>query len=248
MGKELAVKMSTMDQAMELTTVETVAGEEHLHALLEMQKALLPIEEHAKADLQERIKSAHQDVHQQKIGFPRMSLEPLKWRHKNGLPMLVLMSLNSPNVTFSGWYQHDMEHDGINIEYPTMIHNCYQDVLDKAKSYCWRNGARVEYSFTFEGLIPDSARVSIAEAIKSGKFDSMWLLVDAPEEAWGTKRKKPISRREVVKEKIKSIELDPVVIGKAHEAFYVIDRFDLTTVEQYVVDEFSQLALPPGDD
>lgn len=247
MGNAIVPVKSTMDQAMELITVETSAKKEHLDVLLEMERALLPIEKNAKESLQERIEEARKDVHQRAIGYPRLSLEPLKWRHKNGLPKLVLMSLNFPSISFIGSYSHGQEHETMNVEYPARVRECYNDVFSLAKSYCWRNGAKMQYTFHFDGMIPDSARVSIAEAIKSGKFDSIWLLVESPEEAWETRRTKPITRRQVLKEKIASIELDPVVIGEAHGALYVIDRFDLTTVEQYVVDEFSQLALPPGD-
>lgn len=244
---EIAVRERTvLDEAMSLATLDNSYSKEHLNALLSVHKAMLPIESKAIDDLNERILNARQDVHQEQVGLPKLSFEPLAWRHQSGLPKIVPMDLRIP--TFSiGASRGDSRTtcSYVNPNLPALLRECFRDVAEMAERYCYRRRSSMEYTFEFTGMIPDSTRLKISEA--TTRFDWIYLLVETPDTAWKVKRTKGITRRQEIREALANISIDPIVVGYKHDALWVIDKFDLTSVEQYVLDEFSQLALPSGE-
>ena len=246
---EIAVKERTvLDEAMDLATLDYSYSKEHLDSLLNVRRVMFPIEQKAADALEEKIKSARRDVHQSLLGLPKMSLEPLSWRHSSGLPKIVPMALGGPEFSIGASRLEWGSASGfVEPQLPVPLFKCFRDVMEKAAEYCYRPRSRAVYSFEFEGMVPDSTRIKIGEAIKSRHFDNIFLLVETPDKAWRFTRTKGITRRQAVREAMANLSIDPIVVGFAHDALWVIDKFDLTDVEQYVLDEFSQLALPSGE-
>ena len=54
----------------------------------------------------------------------------------------------------------------------------YADVVQLAESYCLRTDARKSYTYTFDGVLPTSARTAVAAAIESKQYEDFFLLVD----------------------------------------------------------------------
>lgn len=238
---------TVLDEAMDYATHEIRHGKEHLERLLSLERAMLPIEKEATGKIRERILEARQDVEQTRIGLPKLSFEPLSWRHSSGLPKIVPMSLqDSGFMIWASRSEYGSLASGIEPPgLPNLVRDCFADVLKLAESYCGRQRSKMSYTFEFDGMIPDSTRLKIAEAVHS--FDKIFLLVETPDTAWKIERTKGITRRRAVREALAAAALDPIVVGYKLDTFWVIDKFDLTNVEQYVLDEFSRLALPAGE-
>lgn len=237
---------STIERAYELAITAPIADgtKEELEAIRAAMNSLLPVEELAMKRLRTRGEELAVALRRSQVEFPMMPMEPLGWRWKNGLPQLALLRV-SDGPTFSiaasmgssWWMQPDL---------PSELEGLYSDVGKLAQSYCVRPGSSRTYSFTFEGVIPGNVRETINEAHRSCKFQGIYMLCESPAEAWQVKQVKGLTRRQVARERIAAMNIDPLILGYSHGSLWVLDKFDLTTLEQYVLDEFSQKALLPG--
>lgn len=249
MSTQLTVRKSLIDKAFALTVASPkIEGvQEELNALRGTRDTLLPVEERARLKITERIDELHQTLVRGGFTEPMMPMEPLTWRWKSGLPKLALLSLagSSFNITAQrnnanrlGWT--------INPRLPEPLWLPYRDVAKLAESFCIRRNSLRSFTFTFDGVIPSETRVKIAEALASRRFEGLYMLVETPDTSWKVETKKGLSRWHEFRERFANINIDPLILGYAQEALWVVDKFDLTTLEQYVLDEFSQKALLPG--
>jgi hypothetical protein len=89
-----------------------------------------------------------------------LSLEPLKWRDDEGLPRLVLFSLDSPDFMIKVMPGND---GSISPLLPSRIAACYADVVTSLQAKRPpRKG--LELTCRFQGLIPPEVRQRIKEA------------------------------------------------------------------------------------
>lgn len=251
MTTALAVRdQSVIEQAfaLALPSPQVEGAIEELESLSQAYRTLLPVEETSKNKLEQRINELRQTVTRAEFPEDLLPMEPLSWRWKNGLPKMALLTIGyGATFTISAGRSGSRLSSGVTPDLPWELESLYSDVVKLAESYCVRRDSRRSFSFTFEGVIPMSVRESIVKAQKSLRFEGLYMLVEAPEKAWKVESVKGISRAQAAREYLASIELDPLVLGYAQEALWVIDKFDLTTLEQYVLDEFSQKALTSGE-
>lgn len=87
----------------------------------------------------------------------------------------------------------------------------------------------VEYTISskFIGIIPKGTRNNIKNHMESKVWDDICVLQEV--EKWHIK--KPVINL--------NRKLDPLVLGKKNEVWYLIDRFDTTTMEEYISKEFT---------
>ena len=104
MNTELAERKSVLDEVLDLAVpADNTEAKAQLEDLLTLQKVLLPIEESQREDLEEKIRTLRSEVHQQMVGYPVLSLEPLTWRYASGLPKIVPMSLARNTFEIMAW-------------------------------------------------------------------------------------------------------------------------------------------------
>lgn len=201
-------------------------------------KNLLPIERGAVPGLKERMREARS---MEKISrYPLFKLQCLKWRDKQGLPLLVVYDINSPNFKLST--RASRQWSGSRISWskgllpnlPTEMIKCYADVHNmliergmkkRRKLTNGRLGMPTNYAITatFEGLIPTEVREQIIKAKK--EFAKIFIVAQAPK--YQIKESiSPVPRR--------SLNRDPLVIGYDGANYWLIAAFDMTTLEEYV--------------
>lgn len=261
MSVDLVVaEQSTIDKVWNLIQMPsaTVAAKEKFDRATALRGALLPVEEHAKNELDEKIKVLGRELKQQQFPEAMIPFEVLKWRWPDGMPKLIPMRLSDPSLTFwaqrseFGSLDHGMSASGgeYNYHFPQPIRDCYSDVFAKMEARCFRPCSKIKYKFMFKGLIPDSARMSIAMAMQESRFNELFLLTEVPSVGWEVKydRGKGVFRRlgENVRDALANIEIDPIIVGYAHDTMWVIDKFDTTKLEDYVLNEFARLELEAG--
>lgn len=250
MNTELAIPEKSLiehafDLALPSPTVEQ-SSVDRLDDLIRARKSLLPVEDVSRKKLSGTIEQLDSEIRRSNYSEPLMPLDPLSWRWKNGLPKLAILPLDQGGV-FSIVAKRTTTgiHSNINQDLPWQIAERYDDVLKLAQSHCVRRGSSHEFSYTFDGVIPLNVRSSIVEAQVSHRFQGLYMLVETPEKAWKVTSVKGISRRQQFQEW--QANIDPLILGWAENSLWVIDKFDLTTLEDYVLTEFSsQKALPSG--
>lgn len=236
-----------VEQAFELALPVPSVGDsfhEELEGLIEARKTLLPVEAGATFRLTAKIDEMRTELRRSSYAEPQLPLDPLGWRWKNGLPKLVLLAVGSGPVfsIHASRGRFGTAHEITAL--PSLLARQYDDVCKLAVSHCVRRESSKTFSFTFDGVIPMPVRRRMSEAMASRRFENLYLLVEAPEKAWVVEQVKGISRRQEAQEW--ASQIDPLVLGWAEQSLWVIDKFDLTTLEEYVVDEFTQKALPSG--
>jgi len=82
-------------------------------------------------------------------------------------------------------------------------------------------------SSKFIGIIPKGTRNNIKNHVESEAWDDICVLQEV--EKWHIK--KPVINL--------NRKLDPLVLGKKNKVWYLIDRFDTTTMEEYISKEFT---------
>jgi hypothetical protein len=225
---------------------DTSGMQEELDALLATEKHLLPMEERAKARLKERVTQLDLAIRQATFTEKLIPLEVLGWRWPSGLPKVAPLSLGLPgfNITARNdeWGARSVS---LSPTLPEKMAAMYADVMKAAESRCVRAESMWSCTYTFDGMIPMHARKAAVAAQESKRYEQLFMLVETPEKAWKIEKKRGLFFGRTRKF-LASVAADPIIVGWAAEAMWVIEKFDLTTLEQYIADEFSQPALPPG--
>ncbi len=174
-------------------------------------------------------------------GMARLSLEPLKWRDKNGYPTLVLFGLDSPKFEISAQGDWDWNTHGIfdrrvwtvrkSVEGLKHLDNklldYYQDVFEKVRTLSAKKKADVILSCSYSGIIPEETRKKIDEY--RSKFARLYVLSEAKD--WKvTVEEKPKPPVQL---------LDPLLVGWDKTDLWLIDHFEMTTLERLVASQFT---------
>lgn len=244
---------TAVERALELTSTvkprEKAAIEHELAKVNKEKGGLLHVEQEARQALDTHA-SALQDELTVLSTFgraeplPMLSTEVLTWRHNKWLrgvpvPQLALISLFAnpqPSMRF-----HCNEYKIRKVESSTHFSHLYRDVLDamgvndrtREETLTWR----------FKGVIPASTKLKIRQA--RSQFSDVYLLAEAPLHTWEHRRNQE-SRRARMARRLGEIKLDPIVLGFAASRLWVIDVFDPTPTEAYILNEFTTKALPPA--
>lgn len=231
---------------------------------------LLPIEEHGRASL-ERVRQ-HLRCRQAGHAFPRISLEPLRWRDARGRPRLVLFPVDSNGTV--AFVSPRVSIGSISPELPPALHDQYRDVLESHASSRGRwvschmptimlvsimlgitvgAGCGIIVDFrglgvvsgivmcmlcltgcvlygeterlhisrtTFAGILPRHARLSVQRAQALG----LQVYILAEPQGWN--------------DSATTYSLDPLIVGYRNDQLWLIDRFDVTSVEHLVAEEY----------
>lgn len=188
--------------------------------------------------------------------YPRLSIEPLRWRNKEGLPKLLPFRFGEPNVRFSAKSGFRPTIDpSFNSGTRDLLENCYNDVFellkgkvaDQSQRNWWRSlsvRTRVSYEATltarFTGVIPSAVKEKIAEHRK--RFDDLrWygselLLIAEPQE---------LTLEEVMKETPRVFfKPDPLIVAYYPKldpkSFWLVADFDTTPAEEAMATYFSE--------
>lgn len=265
MSADLVPTRTTIDEVIDLGQTHRAGKglEEEQESLRKARSVMLPVEKKAADKLDKRLSELKTLLQQKEMhGQTHLPLDPLKWRWPNGLPKLAPVPLSSPMFTISASRSRNGTFGTAIGEYlPAEVTQCYHDVQKKVSDECFRNGSACSVSFEFDGVIPPATRIAIGEAIQSKRFESIFMLVEVPENAWVVRKDKGINPfrhlmyalqdkssafADTIRDKWEDVKnIDPVVVGWYADKMWVIDRFDVTTLEQYVLDEFGQRALLP---
>lgn len=264
-GTSLVPIRNTMDEAWKhvASVAPSEATQEEYDRLHGLRRALLPIEAEAEKELTEKINTVAKELNHQMFEESEISFEPLTWRWANGLPKIAPMRIEEPTFTLTAGLANRKRGDatagiGSDFRYPKEIIECYDDLFESMKRQCFRSESYLRYSFTFRGLIPDVTRIAIADAIKSHKFDGIYILAESPADeweiahdpgkSWFTEGADHVAQtRTQIRSALAAIAADPIVAGYAHGALWVIDRFDTTPLEEYLLGEFSHRQLEAGE-
>ncbi len=164
--------------------------------------------------------------------MPQLSLEPLKWRSEQGWPQLIVLGTEEPLVRFffgvsRGDYRSGARKCELvtNPELPMPILECYEDVIGRLFTRATSKQVNLDLTSHFTGIFPVEIRQVIRQA--KTKFDQVFIIAEA--QKWELTESKPV---------VVPHNADPLVVGWKNNKLYLIDSFDLTTVENYVRSEF----------
>lgn len=182
---------------------------------------------------------------------PKLSLEPLRWRDKNGLPRLVPFNARNGFMIYPGEPVGALgERIKISPELPKEIGACYADMADMIFSKgaykikrTWRNFLaehRRCFYCEFKGIIPEDVREKIlaheSRFRDLGSCGGNVFIIAEP--------KDPVLQvwdEEHIQ--IQKILVDPLAVAYYPkidpQAFWLIADFDTTTVEQSMLTHFS---------
>lgn len=204
---------------------ETIQGE--LAATKALLKGLLPVESDSKPQLEHRLAEL-EGVRLDNM-FPRIDLSFLRWRRKaDGWPVFAVYSIDNPLCEIGSRQRRRRESYMVpEIEMPggTLLDTYFDDVEERLEKIAYKD--RNDWSFgsdesiisRFQGLIPNETRRKIAE---SRNWFNYVLIVG--EAAW--------MRKSVPSP-------DPLVIGIRHHLSWLVDKFDLTSMDRIVASEFT---------
>lgn len=245
---------TAVERALELTSTvkprEKAAVEHELAKVNREKSNLLHVEQEARQALE-----AHATALQDELTvlttfgradpLPMLAQEVLTWRHGKYLrgvpvPQLALISLVAspqPSMEF-----HANEYGERKLASTHHFSHLYRDVFDEMKK---SDRTREEWlTWRFRGVIPASTKVKIRQA--RSQFTDVYLLAEAPLHTW-THRRNQESRAARARRRMAEIAAyDPIVLGYAANRLWVIDVFDPTPTETYILNEFTTKALPPA--
>lgn len=241
-----AVKLAAPAEG-DFATIEREAVELSARA-----KRLLPVEQHAKTAISNRMAELRLQTERLKIardtGCPMIPLDILGWTAEFHVkiagklfgadllrPQLAIVPVEDGQAGMQirandGWWE--IRPNSI----PKPITEQYASVGQRLIRAAKASDHRIEMTYRYKGVIPDSTRDKIDE--HRNHFDRMYLVCDAPESEWSidTERNPRPPRLQY---------LDPIVVGYAAETLWMIDVFDPTPIEEYIAMEW---ALKPADE
>lgn len=244
---------TAVERALELTTTvkprEKAAIEHELGKVNKEKGNLLHVEQEARQALDAHATALRDELtvlttFGRAEPLPMLSQEVLTWRHGHWLrgipvPQLALISLMAtpqPSMQF-----HCNEYKVRKLSSSAHFSYLYRDVMERMGG----SDRTREESLTwhFKGVIPASTKVKIRQA--RSQFTDIYLLAEAPLHTWTHKRNQE-SRVARARRRIAEMNLDPIVLGYAANRLWVIDVFDPTPTETYILNEFTTKALPPA--
>lgn len=143
--------------------------------------------------------------------YPKLNLEPLKWRNKKELPRLVIFSLDSPEFCIRGYRSDGYHCVDMCPDLPHQIKTCYEDVLESVRC----NELTIKCSFS--GFIPIEIKQKIFEAMKV--FDKNSIYIIAEPYNWSVTKS------------------DPLVVAWDGKSLRLIADFDTTGIEEAMIFE-----------
>lgn len=198
-----------------------------------MKKGLLGIERHAKLAIEKKLREMYRErIRLQSLSrlgdYSCMSFEPLKWRDKDGWPRLVILDLESPKFQLScaGRRSFSGRKSFRSVMHPKLpdgFPSCYGDVSKKLNDMARSSGKSVHLTTEYSGLIPAATKEKIATA--KTQFKAVFMIAEANK--W-TLEKTAIPR-----------PADPLIVGFDGTHLWIVDHFDMTTIEKYIKAEFA---------
>jgi hypothetical protein len=205
--------------------LETGSEEEikdEIERLKNILNSLLPIESDSKMVLEAKIKVLSLNLIDRI--FPRISLDILKWRRKDGWPCFALYKTDEIGVcrfSLDSW-------DGVNLtpRIHCSLYDTYKDVFRKIRvmnEHPYRDKRKSAIESVFKGHIP--REVLNKCAYKNHQFDDIFIVAEAN---W---------------EEILAPSLDPMIIGLKNNGekpiCWLLASFDLTPVEELAKREWT---------
>lgn len=208
------------------STVEVLNRIDQLQSgLLPIERGLLPVIRSKKTEVARRVQQlkSFDKLNQ----YAMFSLEPLKWRNKQGFPRLAVFSLESPNFELSvigryGYNRH-LWNQKVNPKLPKDMKQCYNDVLNKLSEIAKQTKKTTRLRAQFAMLIPQAIKEEITRV--RGEFKEMFVVAEVPR--WDFKQTA-----------IPRPHKDPLVVGYDGSNYWLIAAFDPTSLEAYIKAEF----------
>ena len=194
-------------------------------------KNLLGIEQVAKKQLDNTLLGLRHERDQlsmliacEERNYRQLSLKPLTWRNKDGLPLLGVFSLTSAEFKIEYkcvWGYSAEAKMSLCPTLPQPIWDCYEDV----QQWCRRkvgNSGRAGVTAQFVGIIPNKVKTKIREA-QSIFGNQIFLIAEL---------------------KDLQVKVDPLVVGWDGKGLWLIDVFDITPIEDAMVETFPYAVKP----
>jgi hypothetical protein len=205
-------------------------------------------------DIEKTIRDAVRDALYPQI----IDQEVLKWRTAEGWPSLALFDIYQPMATISieNWFiwEKDSAHrrridvpDRRSVPCPDELASLYHDVIfhmvDVVEEECskrknpLRAGDRInaQLTCTFGGIIPAKDKVAIKDADKY--FNKVYILAETPN--WDLKYQRIPAPAILARTRV-----DPIAVGWDGKNLHVITSFDLTTIEQAILESNTHEITP----
>jgi len=208
-----------------------------IRRLHEARGRLFGLEQHAATALLARRTELMREVGQLKAlavygEYPCLGVEALTWRGDKGWPRIALLGLDSPKTTLgvhrTRGYSGDLQyHVKTSPALPPALLACYKDVFDKLRAQAKAAKKSVYLVSEFTGIIPEATRDKIAKA--KDKFKTVFVAAEAKK--WDVVQKPTTV--------VRPHNADPLVLGWDGNNLWVIDHFDMTSVERYLKNEFT---------
>lgn len=169
------------------------------------------------------------------LGFPYLIIPTfLSWIRDDKLPVFMTLSLSSYDFGIS--VSTGMGGDRVKIR-PDLHHLLavqYYSVVDHLLELSRSGSENYSISASFAGSIPQDTKQRIVEAKRTGLFGEMYMIVEQMK-PWKVQKKI----------RMEPVLGDPLIIGSVRvgkgfpDQFYLVDKFDLTGLEQAALDSFS---------
>lgn len=225
---------------------EIAETQEKYRALGEREDALFPLEkeyatpliQEQKSELSQKLSKLHnakmQIPYQQ---FKQLPLDPLKWRDRSGRPKLIPFSPFHDEFEFIANWDFNKVITAIVPGLPDTMEECYKDVVKRLKNKAEKEDLQISWKPHWTGMLPERIKERLAEVSSRGLFRKDYLFILAEPSYWDIDEK--------VATKPLPVDRDPLLIGynydceKEKAQLWLIDQFDVTPLEHYVVSEFA---------
>lgn len=219
----------------EPVTVSAKDEQRKIEHLTRAKARLFPAESDALVMIEQQIRDQRDLLGRARLAerYPQLSLEPLSWRHDERLggefaetPLPVFAVVN----VFS---DDGMRISALWADFRPVFNNgdLMYKIYDDVRHGLTRTGSdifteRRAISWWFTGVIPATTRdriMATKDEFSPRQRPEVFLICETKPQDWeGT------------------VTLaDPLVVGYAHNSFWLIDRFDPTSLESYVEQEFT---------
>lgn len=204
-----------------------------LTAITSARESLYSVELHEAQKLDAQAHKLRRDMQFAGTTYKRLSLEPLKWARWQEAPIFAIYSLYEPTMSIchpESWEVRNTGASWMNVKLPQPI----RDIYYKHAVNLRRD---IRFTSTFQGIIPKSVKEGIEVAkpmftLDGGSSKTNIFLIG--EGQWVRNQMEPEPLR----------RFDPLVVGWDGEELWLINHFNLTPLERYVIEEFP--ALPAG--
>jgi len=172
------------------------------------------------------------------LGYPQLDYSFLAWQKKDTkLPAFMVLSLDSNEFSITVESEVDRVVDLDDIMWsteptlPEAILDQYENsILQIARlSIKDYDNEEISVSAQFQGVMPSEVRDEVRRVLKSGTFDQIFIICEAPK--WIINKTGRTSLR------------DPLVVrwNEETDQMFLIASFDPTTLEQYVQSQYAVL-------